>query len=170
MFETQDPKSKENSSRHESEVNSWNTVDNVTNLAVLLGPNPSNREDLAICSFFTNFVLVPRHHEAFRGFLDGLPSLFSNAPVGSVLALATSAVSLAIVGGHPTCHFEAALSQQAFGKALVMTRKAIQDPIESLKDETLLAVLVCRSTYLLVKPRMKALVACSSTTIRGHQR
>lgn len=111
-------------------------------LPLLLEPSPSSLEDLAVCKFFSNFVLVPHHHEAFRGILDVLPPLFNIAPSGSVLALATSAVSLAIVGGSPFRPREAILSRQKFGKALIMARQAIDDSVESLKDETLLAVLV----------------------------
>ena len=85
---------------------------------------------------------MPRHHEAFRGFLQVLPQLFTNAPSGSALALATSAVSLAIAGGDPKCSRESILSRKHAGKAMSMIHKAIEDPVESLEDETLLAVLI----------------------------
>lgn len=120
----------------------WSAANLSSTSPLLLGPNPSNIEDLAICRFFTNFVLIPRHHEAFRGFLDALPPLFNAAPSGSVLSLATSAVSLAIIGGNPSYPREAMLSQQRLGRALMMAHEAIADPVDSLKDETLMAVLV----------------------------
>lgn len=74
--------------------------------------------------------------------MDVLAPLFTNAPCGSVLALATSAVSLAIAAGDPKCFRESILSRKQVGKAMIMIHKAIEDPIESLKDETLAAVLV----------------------------
>ena len=103
---------------------------------------PSSPEDLAICKFFSNFVFVPRHHEAIRGFLECLPSLFSRAPSGSVVPLATSAVSLIVIAGDPRRPHERMLSRKRFGTALMMVRKAVEDPIQSIKDETLMAVLV----------------------------
>ena len=111
-------------------------------LPLLLGPDPSSLEDLAICRFFSNFVLIPRHHEAFQGYLDILPSLYTNAPSESALVLATSAVSLAIAAGDPRCSRESILSRKQVGKAMAMIHKAVGDPVESLTDETLLAVLI----------------------------
>ena len=74
--------------------------------------------------------------------MDVLPALFTDAPIGSALALATSAVSLAIAAGDPKCTRESILSRKKVGTAMSMIHKAIEDPVESLKDETLLAVLV----------------------------
>ena len=105
---------------------------------------PSSSEDLAICKFFNNFVCVPRHHEAIRGFLDCLPSLFNHAPSGSVVPLATSAIALIVNTKNPRHRHEGTLSRKRFGKAMMMIRKALEDPIESIKDETLMAVLVSR--------------------------
>ena len=120
----------------------WSAANLSSTSPLLLGPDPSNIEDLAICRFFTNYVLLPRHHEAFRGFLDALPPLFNRAPNGSVLSLATSAVALAIIGGNPSHPREAILAQKRLGKALTMAHEAVADPVDSLKDETLMAVLV----------------------------
>ena len=120
----------------------WSAANLSSTSPLLLGPDPSNIEDLAICRFFTNFVLIPRHQEAFRGFLEALPPLFNKAPSGSVLSLATSAVALAIIGGNPSYPQEAMLSQKRLGKALMTAHEAIADPVDSLKDETLMAVLV----------------------------
>ena len=125
-----------------------------TAFTLLFEPNSSTLEDLAVCSFMSNFVLIPRHREAFRGFLDALPTLFNNAPNGSVLPLATSALSLAIAGGRSSCSREAILSAKNFGKALVETNKAIRDPVESLKDETLMAVLVLSLYEVSLSSRM----------------
>lgn len=103
---------------------------------------PNSPEDLAVCKFFSTYVFVPRHHESVRGFLDCLPLLFSRAPSTSLVPLATSAVSLMVVGGSPSRQLERTLARQLFGKALLMVHRAIEDPEESTKDDTLMAVLL----------------------------
>ena len=125
---------------HSFRARNWPAFSAVFPLA--LQPSPSTLEELSISRFFSNFVLVPRHHESIRGFLDCLPPLYNTTPEGSVLHLATLALSLAINGSHPSCRTEAILSQKFFGEALVMTNSAVQDSIDSVKDETLMAVLL----------------------------
>ena len=137
-------------------------------LPLLLGPDPSSIEDLAVCRFFSNFILVPRHREAFRGFLDVLPPLFSDAPSESVLAVATSAVSLAIAGGDFRCSRESILSRKQVGKAMIMIHKAIEDPIESLKDETLLAVLIL-SLFEVSRPFLSLYILRALVFVQLHR-
>ena len=103
---------------------------------------PNSPEDLAVCKFFSTYVFVPRHHESVRDFLDCLPLLFSRAPSVSLVSLATSAVALMVVGGDPSRQLERTLSRQMFGKALLMVHRAIEDPKESVQDDTLMAVLL----------------------------
>ena len=47
-----------------------------------------------------------------------------------------------VVGGDPSRQLERKMSRHMFGKALLMVHRAIEDPKESLKDDTLLAVLL----------------------------
>ena len=103
---------------------------------------PNSPEDLAVCKFFSTYVFVPRHDESVRGFVDCIPLLFSRAPSESLVSSATSAVALLVVGGDPSRQLERTLSRQMFGKALLMVHRAIEDPKESIKDDTLMAVLL----------------------------
>ncbi|KAI4160332.1 MAG: hypothetical protein LQ342_005828 [Letrouitia transgressa] len=114
------------------------------NTATALIPRSFNDspESQAVCSFFTNYVLIPRHPYSRRGYLECLLPLYTTAREDSLLSLATSAMALAIHGGAPSRRHCRALSRSSFGKALVMTSKAIRDPVESIKDETLMAVLL----------------------------
>lgn len=99
-------------------------------------------EAQAINGFFQNYVLIPRHHHSRRGYLDCLLPIYQNARHDSLLSLATTAMALAIEGGAPSRAHYRKLSQSLFGRALVKTGRAIRDPIESIKDETLMAVLL----------------------------
>lgn len=51
-------------------------------------------------------------------------------------------MSLAIAGGDPRNTRDRNLARAAFGKALQSTNRAIEDPEESVRDETLLSVLL----------------------------
>ena len=51
-------------------------------------------------------------------------------------------MALAIAGGPPSKAHYRDMSRSLFGKALVKTGKAIRDPVESLRDETLVSVLL----------------------------
>ena len=99
-------------------------------------------EQQAICAFFLDFVLLPRHPDSVRGHLEHLYPLYQSVSSESPLALATSAVALAISGNSPTRQQDHHLARQVFGRALRKTSTAIRDPIESLKDSTLMAVLL----------------------------
>ncbi|KAL9591545.1 MAG: hypothetical protein Q9179_007614 [Wetmoreana sp. 5 TL-2023] len=99
-------------------------------------------EQRAVNAFITNYVLIPRHPYSRRGYLDCLLPLYQNTRHDSLLSLATAAMALAIEGGSPSTEHYRQLSRSYFGKALLKTSKAIRDPIESVKDETLMAVLL----------------------------
>ncbi|KAL8756370.1 MAG: hypothetical protein Q9199_002983 [Rusavskia elegans] len=99
-------------------------------------------EEQAVNGFFLNYVLIPRHPHSKRGYLDCLLPLYQNARHDSLLSLATTAMALAIEGGSPSTAHYRQLSRSFFGRALVKTGRAIRDPVESIKDETLMAVLL----------------------------
>lgn len=99
-------------------------------------------EEQAVNGFFLNYVLIPRHPHSRRGYLDCLLPLYQNARHDSLLSLATTAMALAIEGGSPSTAHYRQLSHSFFGRALVKTSRAIRDPVESIKDETLMAVLL----------------------------
>lgn len=114
-------------------------------------------EQQAICAFFLDFVLIPRHPDSFRGPLEHLLPLYQKAGSQSPVCLATSAVALAISGGSPHRRSDQQLGRTVFGKALQRTSKAIRHPVESLEDETLMAVLLL-GLYEVACPPMILLV------------
>lgn len=99
-------------------------------------------EQQAICAFFLDFVLLPRHPESSEGHLEHLLPLYANTSAESPLSLATSSVALAISGDSPNRRNDQQLGRTIFGKALRKTSAAIRNPAESRKDETLMAVLL----------------------------
>lgn len=105
-------------------------------------PLAETPEQFALCTFFTQFVIVPSHPDGQRGFLECLLPLYTAARHDSLLSVATSAVALSISGGHPWRRADYCLGRLAFGRALRMVAAAIQDPLASTEDETLMAVLL----------------------------
>ena len=99
-------------------------------------------EQQAICAFFLDFVLLPRHPDSVHGHLEHLLPLYANTGAESPLSLATSSVALMISGSSPVRRNDQQLGRTIFGKALQKTSAAIRNPAESKKDETLMAVLL----------------------------
>ena len=99
-------------------------------------------QEQAINGFFQNFVLIPRHPYSRRGYLDCLLPLYQSTRHDSLLSLATTAMALIIESGSPSTAHYRQLSKSFFGRALVKTGRAIRDPVESVKDETLMSVLL----------------------------
>ncbi|KAL8999451.1 MAG: hypothetical protein Q9188_005878 [Gyalolechia gomerana] len=99
-------------------------------------------EQQAVNSFFSTYIVIHRHPYSRRGYLDCLLPLYQNTRHDSLLSLATTAISLAIQGTSPKTRHYRDISPYYFGKALQKTSRAIRDPIESVKDETLMAVLL----------------------------
>ena len=104
-----------------------------------LGESP---EQEAICAFFHSFILVPSHPDSQSGFFEYLYTFYVATRHDSILSLATSAVALTIAGGDPRRKSSFRLGQSIFGTALRETSLALQDPVKSLEDETLMAVLM----------------------------
>ena len=99
-------------------------------------------EQQAICAFFLDFVLLPRHPDTTQGHLEHLSPLYAKTSAGSPLSLATSSVALMMSGNSPARRSDQQLGRTIFGKALKKTSAAIRNPAESMKDETLMAVLL----------------------------
>ena len=137
-------------------------------------------EQEAICAFFLDFVLLPRHPESSEGQLELLLPLYSNTTPDSPLSLATSSVALVISGSSPTRRSDYQLGRTIFGKALRKTSAAIRNPAESKKDETLMAVLllglfeVCPKTFSCIKSRIvltiSRLTTCRKSLLRPTAR
>ena len=99
-------------------------------------------EQLALGYFFNKFVLLPRHSDAARGFIEVLPLLYMNAFPNSALSSATMAISLAAYANDPTRKVLFQQSKAKYGEALVRMNEALQDPVAVRKDETLMTVLL----------------------------
>ncbi|KAL6714767.1 hypothetical protein ACLMJK_008192 [Lecanora helva] len=99
-------------------------------------------EQQAICAFFLDFVLLPRHPDSVQGHLEHLLPLYNQTSPDSPLSLATSSVALAFSANSPSRKKDQSIGQSVFGRALKRTSTAIRNPVESRKDETLMAVLL----------------------------
>lgn len=99
-------------------------------------------EQQAVCAFFLDFVLLPRHPDSVQGHLEHLLPLYKQTSPDSPLSLATSSVALAFSGNSPVRKGDQQLGRSVFGRALRKTGAAIRNPLESRKDETLMAVLL----------------------------
>lgn len=99
-------------------------------------------EQQAVNSFFSTYIVIHRHPYSRRGYLDCLLPLYQITRHDSLLSLATTAIALAVQGGSPKTRHYRDISPSYFGKALQKTSRAIRDPVESVKDETLMAVLL----------------------------
>lgn len=108
-------------------------------------------EYAATCVFFYNVVVINQHPDTRRGFMQALLPLYNEARPGSLLDLAVTTVSLAMFGMSRRTQDFVQLGHKAFSKALLATGKAIEDPTDSLKDETLMAVLLL-SLFEVSKP------------------
>lgn len=118
----------------------------------LLEPQPSSalvvshplyepEETNALCYFISTFVVYGRDSQADRGFLELLPFLFNNLRVESPLSLCLAAASNFLFSKWERKNPGAVrYSFCSYTKALEATRVALQDPVESVADETLMAV------------------------------
>ncbi|KAI9710811.1 MAG: hypothetical protein M1812_007359 [Candelaria pacifica] len=100
-------------------------------------------EDTQARSFFvSNYVLFSRDPQADHGFIELLPILFANLRENSPVSLALTAVSRCMFGAWERKNRDTETTEvrAAFGKALTATRNAVENPSQSLSDETLMAV------------------------------
>jgi len=108
-------------------------------------------EHTATCVFFSNVVFINQHPDTCLGFMQALSPLYYAARPGSLLDLAVTTVSLAMFGMSRSTQDFILLGQKSFCKALLAAGRAIEDPTDSLKDETLMAVLLL-SLFEVSKP------------------
>lgn len=91
--------------------------------------------------FVSTFVIYPRDTKADRGFLEHLPYLFGELRVGSPLSLALTAASRILYSKWERKRKDVeTFSYPDYGLALESTRRALEDPVESMTDQTLMAV------------------------------
>lgn len=108
----------------------------------LHNPLADQEHEQAFCFFLSSWVDYTIDPSAERGILEVLPSLYPNARIGSPLWLSVAAYTRLQFN-----KFERGVSRgenftikHLYGLALVATRRALQDPIDLLTDETLMAV------------------------------
>ncbi|KAI9829494.1 MAG: hypothetical protein M1819_006314 [Sarea resinae] len=99
-------------------------------------------EDLAVNFFFRQYILLSGHADAPRGHLQFLPSLYTRAGPESPLTAATLAVSLAVFGNNSSRPDLITRSRLKYGQALKRTREALQDPVVSKNNDTLMTILM----------------------------
>lgn len=99
-------------------------------------------EEVALSSWFSSMILCEKDAQYARGFLHYLLPVYTSAKNDSALCLATSALAMLIAGGRPRFRAFFNMGRAYFGDALRLTSKALQHPIDSKSDETLMAVLV----------------------------
>ena len=98
-------------------------------------------ETNALGFFVSTFVFYGRDSQADRGFIELLPFLFDRLRPESPLSLSLLAASKFLFGRWERKAAEAQRSSfSSYAKALKSTRAALQDPVESMSDETLMAV------------------------------
>lgn len=91
--------------------------------------------------FISTFALYRRDTRADRGFIELLPLCCGNLRVGSPLSLALTASARMLYSKWELRHKN--IENFAFphcGRAIEATRKALLDPVQSMSDETLMAV------------------------------
>lgn len=108
---------------------------------VILPPLAESEESHALSFFVSTFVIYPRDTQADRGYLELLPHLFGSLRIGSPLSLALKAMSSIMFHKWGRRQQDAGLlSFPHYARALKATRTVLQDPVESMSDETLMAV------------------------------
>lgn len=96
----------------------------------------------AISKFFTEFVFQTNNPDAQCELFEYLLPLYTSARHDSILSLAASAVALAVSGGSPHLRPRFQMGRVINGIALKKIALAIQDPVQSVQDETLMAALL----------------------------
>ena len=99
-------------------------------------------EQQALCLFFSDYVLTPRHPETTRGFLEYLLPLYNDAKTDSALAETAIAISVATLSARPNRRYLRLEAARRYGSAVSRIKSAIADPVEARSDQTLMSVLL----------------------------
>lgn len=100
----------------------------------------SAREEAGRSIFWDNVCPVELDPEAHRGFLHQLPPLYSRTCPGSTLYLAVDCLSWVMTSAANGVNITRGLRK--YQNAIVVCQKALNDPVECRKDETVMAVLI----------------------------
>ena len=102
-------------------------------------------EDNSLCYFMTNYVMVRRHPETSKGFVEHLVPFYSKAASRSPLAFAITATALFSTRYPYSDPLRVTIKAKALAsyvEALRLIKVAIQDPQEAKSDSLLMAVLL----------------------------
>ena len=112
-----------------------------TDLITVPHPLYEPEETNALYFFVSTFVLFGRDTQSDRGFIELLPFLFNSLRPESPLSLSLTAASNILFSKWERKNPGAeCYAFPSYAKALKVTRRALQDPVESMSDETLMAV------------------------------
>ena len=130
-----------NRSRPQTPENLLKHEHSTDDLIVVPHPLYEPEETNALYFFVSTFVLYGRDTQADRGFIELLPFLFNDLRPESPLSLCLTAASNILFGKWERKIHEAERHAfPSYAKALKVTRAALQDPVQSMSDETLMAV------------------------------
>ena len=101
-----------------------------------------SEDDHALSFFVSTYVFYPHDPRTENSLPEILPLFFANLKPDTPLSLTVAAVSrlLFVAWERRARDFEKPVTQIAYGKALTATRAALSDPVERVRDETLMAV------------------------------
>lgn len=108
----------------------------------LHNPMSDQEHEEAFCFFFSSWIDYTIDPSPQRGILEVLPSLYPNTKIGSPLWLSVAAFTRLQFNKfeHGASRGENFTIKHLYGLALAATSQALQDPVELLTDETLMAV------------------------------
>jgi hypothetical protein len=103
--------------------------------------NPSI-EQQATSFFFENFAPTSKSKDTSRGFLDLLAPMYEKTSTNSPLSMATEALAVRTAANFPGGKHLLHHAESLYGRALKAVQRAIQEPSQATKDETLLSILL----------------------------
>lgn len=99
-------------------------------------------EETVTALFFNSYIYTPRDPLIRAGSMEFLPQLYGAAPFGSALRMSSLAVAYFGVAAWTRQESLLRSAQQCFGKALSLTRLALQGNIEQNYDDILMTLML----------------------------
>lgn len=124
------------------------------------------KEELSISYFVTNYICNASDHS--NGYLAYFPEVYRHDGVSIALMTSTRAcglVNLATANKSPQVMFEA---RKEYAKALRSINFALRDPVEVLKDSTLLAILLVSMYEMIAGNEQASLKAWTEQYVKSH--
>lgn len=99
-------------------------------------------EDTVVPLFFNSYLYLPKDPHIQNGYMEILPSLYSNSEPNSYLSISTLAVAFYSVAAWTGSETLRRTSEQYFTRALPKIRDALQRSEDSELDSILAAILL----------------------------